>query len=280
MPHVSLKERFKKVNIEVELGFKPEQAAQEAQRCLNCDVQTVFEAKLCIECDACIDVCPVDCLTITAGWRGGGAAHAAARAGQGADAAPVRVAERCRRPAASWSRTRICACTVGCARSAARRQPGICRNRQFTGPTPEKVNPHAVRSAKSRKRLRHQDRDRERHGLGQRQRSADEGRVPQRRARGRQELLPLEHPGPADLVRDPRDPRRPPRPQRPGRHHGGAQRRDLRARPAGSQLGRLFSLRLHLAASGADDARRRHGAGRAVRAPVQREFQPACAPAS
>lgn len=67
VPHVSLKERFKKINIEVELGFNPEQAAQEAQRCLNCDVQTVFEAKLCIECDACIDVCPVDCLTITQG---------------------------------------------------------------------------------------------------------------------------------------------------------------------------------------------------------------------
>ncbi len=67
VPHVSLKERFKKVNIEVELGFNPQQAAQEAQRCLNCDVQTVFEAKLCIECDACIDICPVDCLTITAG---------------------------------------------------------------------------------------------------------------------------------------------------------------------------------------------------------------------
>ncbi len=66
MPHVSLKERFKKLNIEVELGFTPEQAAQEAARCLNCDVQTVFEARLCIECDACIDICPVDCLTITA----------------------------------------------------------------------------------------------------------------------------------------------------------------------------------------------------------------------
>jgi ferredoxin len=64
MPHVSLKERFKKLNIEVELGFSIEQAAQEAQRCLNCDIQTVFEAKLCIECDACIDICPVDCLTI------------------------------------------------------------------------------------------------------------------------------------------------------------------------------------------------------------------------
>jgi len=65
MPHVSLKERFKKLNIEVELGFTAEQTAEEAQRCLNCDVQTVFTAKLCIECDACIDICPVDCLTIT-----------------------------------------------------------------------------------------------------------------------------------------------------------------------------------------------------------------------
>jgi NADPH-dependent glutamate synthase beta subunit-like oxidoreductase/ferredoxin len=65
MPHVSLKERFKKLNIEVELGFNAEQTAQEVQRCLNCDVQTVFTTKLCIECDACIDICPVDCLTIT-----------------------------------------------------------------------------------------------------------------------------------------------------------------------------------------------------------------------
>src|SRR5690606_20204398 len=46
-------------------GFTPEQTTEEVQRCLNCDVQTVFEAKLCIECDACVDICPVDCLTIT-----------------------------------------------------------------------------------------------------------------------------------------------------------------------------------------------------------------------
>ena len=65
MPHVGLIERFKKINVEVELGFTAEQAALEVQRCLNCDVQTVFAAKLCIECDACIDICPVDCLTIT-----------------------------------------------------------------------------------------------------------------------------------------------------------------------------------------------------------------------
>ncbi len=66
MPSVDLKERFKKLNIEVELGFSVEQVVKEVERCLNCDLQTVFFADLCIECDACIDVCPVDCLTITA----------------------------------------------------------------------------------------------------------------------------------------------------------------------------------------------------------------------
>lgn len=65
MPHVDLKERFKKLDIEVELGFSVEQVVTEVERCLNCDIQTVFFADLCIECDACIDVCPVDCLTIT-----------------------------------------------------------------------------------------------------------------------------------------------------------------------------------------------------------------------
>ncbi|MDE0489214.1 MAG: 4Fe-4S dicluster domain-containing protein [Gammaproteobacteria bacterium] len=64
MQHMSLEKRFRKLDIEVELGFTPEQAAREAQRCLNCDIQTVFEAPLCIECDACVDICPVHCLTI------------------------------------------------------------------------------------------------------------------------------------------------------------------------------------------------------------------------
>ncbi len=65
MPHVDLKERFKKLDIEVELGFTLEQTIQEVERCLNCDIQTVFAAELCIECDACVDICPVNCLTIT-----------------------------------------------------------------------------------------------------------------------------------------------------------------------------------------------------------------------
>jgi formate dehydrogenase (NADP+) beta subunit len=65
MTHVELAQRLAHITTEVEIGFSPEQTALEVQRCLNCDVQTHFTAPLCIECDACIDICPVDCLTIT-----------------------------------------------------------------------------------------------------------------------------------------------------------------------------------------------------------------------
>ncbi len=65
MTHVDLRERFRELSREVELGFTPEQTADEVQRCLNCDIETHFTDRLCIECDACIDICPVDCLTIT-----------------------------------------------------------------------------------------------------------------------------------------------------------------------------------------------------------------------
>ena len=58
-------EALKSVRVEVELGFDRELALKEAQRCLNCDVQTVFADKLCIECDACVDICPMDCITFT-----------------------------------------------------------------------------------------------------------------------------------------------------------------------------------------------------------------------
>jgi NADPH-dependent glutamate synthase beta subunit-like oxidoreductase len=53
------------IKAEVELGFDPQQALAETQRCLNCDVQTVFTSSLCIECDACVDICPMDCITFT-----------------------------------------------------------------------------------------------------------------------------------------------------------------------------------------------------------------------
>ena len=66
MTHVSLEERFRELGKEVELGFDAEQTAKEVERCLNCDIQTVFTDSLCIECDACLDICPTQCLTITA----------------------------------------------------------------------------------------------------------------------------------------------------------------------------------------------------------------------
>ena len=65
MSHVELTARFAGLTVEVEKGFDAAQTATEVQRCLNCDMQTHFTDSLCIECDACIDICPVDCLTIT-----------------------------------------------------------------------------------------------------------------------------------------------------------------------------------------------------------------------
>jgi formate dehydrogenase beta subunit len=56
---------LKNIKVEVELGFDPATGFKEAQRCLNCDVQTVFSERLCIECDACVDICPMDCITFT-----------------------------------------------------------------------------------------------------------------------------------------------------------------------------------------------------------------------
>ncbi len=58
-------EALRDVRLEVELGFDRALAFAEAQRCLNCDVQTVFAEAACIECDACVDICPTDCITFT-----------------------------------------------------------------------------------------------------------------------------------------------------------------------------------------------------------------------
>lgn len=66
VPHTDTKISLKNIKVEVELGFDPKIGFKEAQRCLNCDVQTVFTAKQCIECDACVDICPMDCITFTA----------------------------------------------------------------------------------------------------------------------------------------------------------------------------------------------------------------------
>ena len=63
VPWAAAEKALKSIKVEVELGFDLATAFKEAQRCLNCDVQTVFNEKLCIECDACVDICPMDCIT-------------------------------------------------------------------------------------------------------------------------------------------------------------------------------------------------------------------------
>lgn len=65
VPHLDKVRALGDITAEVELGFDPALALQEAERCLNCDVQTVFTASACIECDACVDICPMDCITFT-----------------------------------------------------------------------------------------------------------------------------------------------------------------------------------------------------------------------
>jgi formate dehydrogenase beta subunit len=65
VPHASKELTLHDLNMEVELGFDAQLAHKETLRCLNCDVQTVFTDKLCIECDACVDICPTDCISFT-----------------------------------------------------------------------------------------------------------------------------------------------------------------------------------------------------------------------
>ena len=60
VPHADQKVSLKNLKVEVELGYDEKLAFEEAQRCLNCDVQTVFTESKCIECDACVDICPTD----------------------------------------------------------------------------------------------------------------------------------------------------------------------------------------------------------------------------
>ncbi|MFY0610225.1 MAG: FAD-dependent oxidoreductase [Hyphomicrobiaceae bacterium] len=65
VPHADLKKSLADLTVEVELGFDDKLAVREAERCLNCDIQTVFTESSCIECDACMDICPVDCINFT-----------------------------------------------------------------------------------------------------------------------------------------------------------------------------------------------------------------------
>jgi NADPH-dependent glutamate synthase beta subunit-like oxidoreductase len=65
VPWAKAEKALASIKVEVELGFDAATAFKEASRCLNCDVQTVFAQEACIECDACVDICPMDCISFT-----------------------------------------------------------------------------------------------------------------------------------------------------------------------------------------------------------------------
>ena len=126
VPHRARRTALKNLMAEVELGFDAKLAVAEAARCLNCDIETVFSRPACIECDACVDICPTDCITfIPDAPEDCAPADLNAPALNHDQALYVR---RPLRPAASWPRTKTSACIAACAPSAARRARGTCRN--------------------------------------------------------------------------------------------------------------------------------------------------------
>ncbi len=117
---------LKDIKAEVELGFDVQLALKEAGRCLNCDVQTVFAAPLCIECDACVDICPMDCITFTANGE-----EAELRKRLTAPATNLTqdlYVQDGLKTAASWSRMKTFVCIAAFAPNAARPAPGTCRS--------------------------------------------------------------------------------------------------------------------------------------------------------
>ena len=115
------------IKVEVELGFDPALAYKEAQRCLNCDVQTVFTLDKCIECDACVDICPMDSISFVVNG-----AEADLRQRLTAPAfnltQDLYIADGLKTGRARWLRTKISACTAASVPNAAPPAPGICRS--------------------------------------------------------------------------------------------------------------------------------------------------------
>ena len=193
VPHVENAVALKNIQTEVELGFDLKQALGEAQRCLNCDVQTVFFTPLCIECDACVDVCPIDCISFVPN-----APEDELRA----------FADRARAQSFPGD---LC---LGAGQDPAGDGQGrgsLPALRPLRRTLPDRRVGHDEvhnRDGASRthmpiaccKRLRHSLRQRQRLGIGKRQSPVRAFDPAHGRADRAAQHLPFEHPGPADLV--------------------------------------------------------------------------------
>ncbi len=260
---------LKDIRAEVELGFDVKLALGEAQRCLNCDVQTVFTSQLCIECDACVDICPMDCITFTRERRGGRSAHAAAGAGDQPHAGPLRRRRPQDRPRDGEGRGRLPALRalrralpdrrVGHAEISHRHDP---RGNTMPVPSPiSSVNDFVVRFANV-------------NGSGSASanelfaRSILRMGVPVVAA----QHLPVQHPGPADLVRGARHRGRPSRRPRRRRPDGRDEPADLGQGRRLDRARRLPVLRFDQADAGVEVPRRHHGDRRAADRHLQRDL--------
>ena len=240
-------ERFEKLNIEVELGFTAEQTAREVQRCLNCDIETVFTAEALHRVRRLHRHLPAAVPDHHARRRGRrtAAAPLGARGESGPGSVRLRAAAANRR--GSCSRTKISASTAACARSAAPPRPGTCRNSTFyslrRSSMHDVLRVHASNTHVGRKRFRAQAGECERNRIGQRQRPADAGDFPHGHSGLRQESVPVEHSGPAHLVRNPREQGRLRRARARLRSDGRDELADLRARRPRGPRRRLPAVR-------------------------------------
>ena len=258
VPWAKAEKALKSIKVEVELGFDLETAFKEAQRCLNCDVQTVFADKLCIECDACVDICPMDCITFTgngdeADLRTRLMAPATNQTQDLYVGAPLKTgnvmvkdedvclhcglcAERC--PTGAWDMQKFLLLPTKAGPACRDSSPAVQRARA------------PYETHRSGQRLRRQVRQRQRLGVGVGQRVVRQGDPAHGRAGEPAQHLPEQHPGPAHLVRGARQRAGLARPARRHRHGGGDEPADLGCRRQGDRARRLPVLRQHQAAAG------------------------------
>ena len=186
----SLKDRL----LEVELGFDKKRGHTEARRCLNCDVQTVFIAATCIECDACVDICPVTCINFIANGDEEDLRPRLLIPADNLAAGPLCLAGPAHRPGHGQGRKRLPALRP-LRRTLSDRVMGDARNSPTMQPRLENHE-----QDRTRQRFRRPLCQCQRHRLGQRQQPLCPGDLPHGGAGQPEEHLPLEYPGPADLV--------------------------------------------------------------------------------
>ena len=256
VPWAKAEKALASIKVEVELGFDVATAFKEAQRCLNCDVQTVFTERACIECDACVDICPMDCISFTAN-------------GEEAD-----LRTRLKAPALNLTQDLYVSGALKTGRVMVKDEDvclhcGLCAERCPTGAWDMqkflfKTTPAGPRRAgrrqrraggggmkqhRSGQRLRRQVRQRQRLRLGLGQRAVRQGDPAHGRAGEPAQHLPQQHPGPAHLVRGARQREGLPGPARRHRHDGGDEPADLGCRRGRARARRLPVLRQHAAAA-------------------------------